>query len=104
MCQAILKGDLQLANAIRGELQPLFKIVTVSAERDTVIGKVIDKFRNPLAIKTAMNALGMPSGLCRQPLGKMSKEGVKKFEEALIPLSTSKAPDNTRTSRRFFWG
>jgi 4-hydroxy-tetrahydrodipicolinate synthase len=34
--------------------------------------------RNPLALKTLMQLLGVPSGSCRQPLGKMSRAGLEK--------------------------
>jgi 4-hydroxy-tetrahydrodipicolinate synthase len=37
---------------------------------------VVCRARNPLAIKTLMALLGMPVGLCRQPLGKMSRKGL----------------------------
>ena len=35
------------------------------------------KARNPLGVKTLMNVLGMPSGPCRRPLGKMTKAGIQ---------------------------
>ncbi len=40
------------------------------------------RFRNPLPIKTLMNGLGMPSGPCRQPLGKMTPKGVEVVRQA----------------------
>jgi len=84
MCQAILAGGPQTAETIRTKLQPLFDIVTVSAPR-TAFGTrvVVDKFRNPLPIKTAMSILGMPAGPCRQPLGKMTIAGATKVRAAL---------------------
>lgn len=90
MCLAALRGDIVSAARFRDKLQPLFDIVTVFAERIMLAPKertgtmvVTDKFRNPLPIKTAMNALGMPSGPCRQPLGKMSFKGMEKVRAAL---------------------
>ena len=44
---------------------------------------VQDRFRNPLAIKTAMNALGLPAGYPRKPLGKMTKAGADVVRDAL---------------------
>ena len=57
-------------------LQPLFDIVTVKTQEQTPYGVVTCKARNPLACKTLMNVLGMPSGPCRQPLGKMTRSGL----------------------------
>jgi 4-hydroxy-tetrahydrodipicolinate synthase len=33
-----------------------------------------------------MNVLGMPSGPCRQPLGKMSRAAIQKVREALVTV------------------
>ena len=41
-------------------------------------GEVVCRARNPLALKTLMQLLGVPSGPCRQPLGKMSRAGLEK--------------------------
>ena len=81
MVRCILSGDLAGAEAIRDALTPLFGIVTVKADSvrtlpDGTEAVVQDRFRNPLGIKTLMNALGMPSGPGRQPLGRMTPEGV----------------------------
>jgi 4-hydroxy-tetrahydrodipicolinate synthase len=58
-------------------LKPLFDIVTVKTQEQTPFGLVTCKARNPLAFKTLMNVLGMPSGPCRQPLGKMTRAGLE---------------------------
>ena len=34
------------------------------------------KFRNPVPVKTIMKGLGLPSGPCRPPLGKMAPKGL----------------------------
>ena len=39
-------------------------------------GEVVCRARNPLALKTLMQLLGVPSGPCRAPLGKMSRAGL----------------------------
>ena len=101
MCKALLQGDFATATIIKCKLQPLFEIVTVSVGRKTDIGKPIDKFRNPLAIKTAMNKLGMPSGPCRQPLGKMSKEGLQIVRSALINVRAN-SPEVFAPIEEFF--
>ena len=81
MVRSILAGDVASAEAIRDALSPLFGIVTVKADSVRILpdgseAVVQDRFRNPVGIKTLMNALGMPSGPGRQPLGRMTPEGV----------------------------
>jgi 4-hydroxy-tetrahydrodipicolinate synthase len=55
-------------------------MVTVKAESERILpdGRrvtVQDRFRNPIAVKAAMKVLGMPSGPCRKPLGKLTATG-----------------------------
>ena len=57
-------------------VSPLFDLVTVKTMETTPWGDVLCRARNPLAIKTLMALLGMPSGPCRQPLGRMSRKGL----------------------------
>jgi len=85
MCQLLLVEKYEEANALKHKLQPLFDIVTVSVNR-VESGRdrnIVDRFSNPMPIKTAMNILGMPSGPCRQPLGKMSGEAVNIIRRSL---------------------
>jgi 4-hydroxy-tetrahydrodipicolinate synthase len=82
-----LAGDLAIAGALKDALSPLFSIVTVKSDSERTLpdgSKAIvqDRFRNPLAIKTLMNGLGMPSGPARQPLGRMTLEGVEQVRKA----------------------
>lgn len=77
MTQAILNNKLDEAAKLCAALQPLFAIVTVKTQEQTPYGTVACKARNPLAYKTLMNVLGMPSGPCRQPLGKMTRNGLE---------------------------
>jgi 4-hydroxy-tetrahydrodipicolinate synthase len=72
-----LDGNQEEANELAQALQPLFSIVTVKTQEQTPYGAVACKARNPLATKTLMNVLGMPSGPCRQPLGKMTRSGLE---------------------------
>lgn len=78
-------------------LGPLFGSITVKTMEQTKFGEVQVRARNPLPTKTMMNILGMPSGPCRQPLGKMTRNGInlvvgqarKTYEEnpeVLIPV------------------
>ena len=77
MVQAILNHRMDEATKLCAALQPLFDIVTVKTQEQTSFGSVACKARNPLAYKTLMNVLGMPSGPCRQPLGKMTRNGLE---------------------------
>ena len=77
MVHYIIDGDEEAASVIAQALQPLFNIVTVKTTEQTPYGPVECKARNPLAYKTLMNILGMPSGPCRQPLGKMTRAGLE---------------------------
>jgi 4-hydroxy-tetrahydrodipicolinate synthase len=77
MTHHLLEGNGEAANVIAKALQPLFSIVTVKTQELTAYGRVACKARNPVAYKTLMNILGMPSGPCRQPLGKMTRGGLE---------------------------
>ena len=50
--------------------------MTVKTTEKTPYGDVVCRARNPLAYKALASILGMPSGACRQPLGKMSANGL----------------------------
>ena len=71
------QGDVAEAEALATALKPLFNLVTVKTRENTAYGIVTCRARNPLAVKTLMNILGMPAGICRRPLGKMTKNGVE---------------------------
>jgi len=88
MVEALLSGDQEKGKELEEKLKPLFSMVTVKAKSYRILKnekkvEIEDRFRNPLAIKTLMKALGMPSGLPRQPLGKMTTEGIKIVRENL---------------------
>jgi 4-hydroxy-tetrahydrodipicolinate synthase len=76
LTQALLAHRIEEANRLYAALKPLFDLVTVKTQEQTPFGLAICKARNPLAFKTLMNVLGMPSGPCRQPLGKMTRAGL----------------------------
>jgi 4-hydroxy-tetrahydrodipicolinate synthase len=77
MTRLILERKVAEAREIANALQPLFAIVTVKTQEQTSVGPVQCKARNPLAYKTLMNVVGMPSGPTRQPLGKMTRNGLE---------------------------
>jgi len=74
--KSILEGKIDEARRLFEALKPLFSIVTVRTEEETPYGSVPCRARNPLPYKTLMSVLGMPSGPCRRPLGKMTKKGL----------------------------
>lgn len=88
MADAVKNGDLEAATTICDGVGPLFGVVTVKVDNPRLLPNgqtavVSDRYRNPLAVKTLMAGLGMPSGLCRRPLGKMAKTGVDVVRSAV---------------------
>lgn len=83
MVRATLNGDMEKANRLREVLDLLFKVVTVNTIESYEGFEVPAKFRNPVGIKTMMKGLGMPSGPCRPPLGKMTPKGIEIVRTAL---------------------
>jgi 4-hydroxy-tetrahydrodipicolinate synthase len=99
MVTHLTAGEISRAEEIKAKIDPLFQLVTVTTKENTPFGEVACRARNPLAIKTLMALLGMPSGKCRRPLGKMTKNGMEKviqivkgvhgrFPEILEPVET----------------
>jgi len=82
MTELVLEGKRKEAEEVRDALQPLFGIVTVKTREATPYGEVTCRARNPLAIKTLMRILGMPSGPTRRPLGRMTRKGLEVVLEA----------------------
>jgi 4-hydroxy-tetrahydrodipicolinate synthase len=78
---AVNGGEMDAADELATALKPLFGMVTIVSDESTPFGNTAVKARNPLAIKTLMNILGMPSGPCRRPLGKMNASGLEKVLE-----------------------
>ncbi len=77
MVNLLNQGDIAEAKALATALKPFFNLVTVKTLENTPYGIVTCRARNPLAVKTLMNILGMPAGICRRPLGKMTQKGVE---------------------------
>jgi 4-hydroxy-tetrahydrodipicolinate synthase len=82
MTEALSKGDQREGERLHRALKPLFDIVTVKTQENTPYGSVTCRARNPLATKTLMNVLGMPSGPCRPPLGRMTRNGLQAVLQA----------------------
>ncbi|MFZ7124849.1 MAG: 4-hydroxy-tetrahydrodipicolinate synthase [Desulfobacterales bacterium] len=77
LVRLLRSGDLEAAGQLNQEILPLFGLVTVKTMEQTPHGQVVCRARNPLAIKCLMSILGMPSGGCRRPLGKMTRNGLE---------------------------
>jgi len=82
MVRLLEEGNQSEAEKLATALKPLFGIVTVITMENTSYGEVKCRARNPLAFKALMAVLGMPSGGCRQPLGKMSRNGLETVLDA----------------------
>ena len=77
MTEALAAGNTDEAARLRDALGPLLSMVGVASAEETPYGATTVKARNPLPLKTLMNILGMPSGPCRRPLGKMNQAGLQ---------------------------
>ena len=82
MVKFLEQGNHAKAKSLLSALEPLFKIVTVKTREVTPYGEVVFRARNPLAIKVLMAILGVTSGECRKPLGKITKNGLDIVIEA----------------------
>ncbi len=83
------QGKTDDAQKIQNALAPLFDLVVVTTQEDTEFGPVTCRARNPLPVKTMMQLLGMPSGPCRRPLGKMTKKGFDTILKAMKQVQTN---------------
>jgi 4-hydroxy-tetrahydrodipicolinate synthase len=88
LTQLILKGKIEEARKIDKALMPLFNEVGVKTVEKIKLpngetAEVTQKFPNPVPVKTMMAGLGMQSGLCKRPLGRLTKQGVQKVRDAL---------------------
>lgn len=83
LVSAINQDNLDDARNLQEILKPLLDLVVVTTTEETAFGPVVCRARNPLPLKTMMQVLGMPSGPCRQPLGKMTRQGLDKIVETM---------------------
>ena len=101
MVKLLEQGNQSEAKKILSALEPLFGLVTIKTKEKTPSGEVVCRARNPLGIKTLMSILGMPSGGCRQPLGKMTKNGLEKVIEAARKVQSDN-PEILKPVAEFF--
>ena len=101
MVTLLNSGDIQAALKIQAALAPLFDLVVVTTTEECEFGPVSCRARNPLPVKTMMQILGMPSGPCRKPLGKMTPNGFKIVLDTLKKVQ-AKTPDILKPVASFF--
>ncbi len=101
MVDALLRGNIGHAEKLSRALAPLFDLVTVKTQENTEYGEVACRARNPLPIKTIMQILGMPSGPCRQPMGKMTSKGLEKVLSGLRQVQANN-PELLQPVAEFF--
>lgn len=101
MVRFLAQGNQEEAKNLVAALEPLFGLVTVKTMEKTPYGEVVCRARNPLAVKVLMSILGMPSGGCRKPLGKMTKNGLEKVLEAGRTIQ-SRNPEIFKPISEFF--
>ena len=101
MVQLLNQGNQSEAKTLMLKLEPLFGLVTVKTTEKTAYGEVECRARNPLAYKALMSILGMPSGGCRPPLGKMTKNGINVVLKAARKVYTT-SPEILRPIEEFF--
>ena len=89
MVRLLVQKNNSEARMLKEALDPLFDLVTVKTIETTPYGEVVFRARNPLVIKTLMAILGMPSGGCRRPLGKMTQKGLQKILSAARTVQKS---------------
>jgi 4-hydroxy-tetrahydrodipicolinate synthase len=101
MVEALNRNDVDTAKKLTHALSPLFDLVTVKTQEKTAYGNVSCRARNPLPVKTMMQILGMPSGPCRQPMGKMTQNGLEKVVAALRQVQANN-PEILQPVAEFF--
>jgi 4-hydroxy-tetrahydrodipicolinate synthase len=101
LVRLLAEKEIAAARKLAQALAPLFGLVTVTTQEQSPYGPVVCRARNPLALKTAMQLLGVPSGPCRPPLGKMSRSGLEKVVEIARTVQ-SKHPEILAPLAEFF--
>jgi 4-hydroxy-tetrahydrodipicolinate synthase len=101
MVQLLNEDNPSEAKSLMQKLEPLFNLVTVKTTEQTPYGEVSCRARNPLAYKALMSILGMPSGMCRPPLGKMTQNGLQTVRDAVRKVQAT-APEILQPVAEFF--
>lgn len=97
----LVQGNPAEAEKLKTALDPLFQLVTIKTTESTPFGDVTARARNPLGVKTLMAILGMPGGPCRQPLGKMTRNGFE-FVLSIARKVQNETPELFQPIESFF--
>ena len=101
MVELMNEGDQAEAKTLMLKLLPLFSLVTVTTTEKTPYGDVSCRARNPAAYKAMMAILGMPSGGCRAPLGRLTQNGLNVVLDGLRRVYAD-SPEILRPIEEFF--
>ena len=101
MVSLLNKGDTAGAEKLKNALDPLFNLVSIKTTETSPYGEVVCKARNPLPIKTLMQILGLPSGACRRPLGRLTKAGLDQLLAAARTVQ-AQSPEILKPAAEFF--
>lgn len=101
MVTLLNEGDTAGAEKLKNALDPLFNLVSIKTTETSSYGEVVCKARNPLPIKTLMQILGLPSGDCRRPLGKLTKAGLDQLLAAARTVQ-AQSPEILKPAAEFF--
>lgn len=101
MVSLLNKGDVAGAEKLKNALDPLFNMVSIKTTEPSPYGDVVCKARNPLPVKALMQILGLPSGTCRRPLGRLTKAGLDQLLAAARTVQ-AEAPEILQPAAEFF--
>jgi 4-hydroxy-tetrahydrodipicolinate synthase len=101
MVRLVNEGDTEGAGKLNDAMAPLFDLVSIKTTERTDHGEAVCKARNPLPVKTLMQALGLPSGTCRRPLGLLTRQGLGMVLSAARTVQAN-APEILRPAAEFF--
>ena len=101
MVELMNEGNQAEAKTLMLKLQPLFSLVTVTTTEKSPYGDVSCRARNPSAYKAMMAILGMPSGGCRPPLGRLTQNGLNVVLDGLRRVYAD-SPEILRPIEEFF--
>jgi 4-hydroxy-tetrahydrodipicolinate synthase len=87
MVAAALDARWSAAGRAAARIRPLANLVTIRSWEKLSDGSSVEfRSRNPVPVKTAMAALGVPVGACRPPLGRLGPEGWRMLKGTLEAL------------------
>lgn len=90
MVKFLQEKNYEKAEKINNDLNPLFELVGLKNNQELKLNYgtyiVENKYPNPMPVKALMNILGMPSGPCRSPLGKIDAQSLIQVKNAALKV------------------